>query len=335
VSTAELLERPSGPPTGTEVRRRPVAANLGGRAAVIGGFVLMLVVFGITQPDNFIALTTFRNILDQAAVPVILVSGLTFVLVTGEFDLSYTSTIGLGAGLAIVMMTHGWAIGIAMVATMVVSLVIGLLVGVLVTLGRASSFIVTLAVGSGLTGLEQALTDNQTIYQDVPLGFGDIARIDFLGLRLPVWVAIAVLVGTAVLLHATRFGRQARAIGGNAPAAYLAGVRVRRIKIATFVMVAVFSGIVALILTSRAGSYYPGASAGFLLNTYAAAFLGAAMGSQSNFTVAGSAFGVLWLLVLQTGLTLNNQPAWTSNLIQGVVLALAVLIAAKGRRSSA
>jgi ribose transport system permease protein len=211
---------------------------------------------------------------------------------------------------------------------------VGAVVGGLVTLGRASSFIVTLAVGSALTGLEQALTDNQTIYQGVPTAFGDVARVAFAGLRLPVWIAVAVVVGAAALLHATRFGRQARAVGGNAAAAYLAGVRVRRIKLVTFVMVAVLAGLAALILTSRASSYYPGASAGLLLNVYAAAFLGAAMGSQSNFTVAGSAFGVLWLLVLQTGMTLNDQPAWTSNLIQGVVLAVAVLIAARGRRAA-
>jgi ribose transport system permease protein len=311
-----------------------IKGNLAGRISVIGGFAVMVVIFAITQPDAFLAVSTFRNILDQAVVPVILACGLTFVLVTGEFDLSYTATIGLGAGLMIVLITDGWSIVLAMLVVLLASLAIGLIVGVLVTMGRASSFIVTLAVGSALIGLEQALTDNQTIYQDVPISYGDLARTEFLGLRTPVWVALVILVVAAVLLHATRFGRQARAIGGNAPAAYLAGVRVRKIKVITFVLVAVLSGIAALILTSRAGSYYPGASAGFLLNTYAAAFLGAAIGSQSNFTVFGSAFGVIWLLVLQTGLTLNNQPAWTSNLIQGVVLAVAVLIAAKGRRSS-
>jgi ribose transport system permease protein len=89
------------------------------------------------------------------------------------------------------------------------------------------------------------------------------------------------------------------------------------------------------VLTSRASSYYPNAAGGFLLNTYAAAFLGAAAGRKAGFTVAGSALGVLWITVLQTGLTLNNAPAWTSSFIQGLVLAAAVLIASRGRRTAA
>jgi ribose transport system permease protein len=317
-----------------EVEVRVVSGNLAGRVSVIGGFVVMVIVFAFSQPDTFLQASTGRNILDQSVVPVILAAGLTFVLVTGEFDLSFTATLGLSAALVIVLMTHDVPVLVALLIGIVASGLIGLVVGVLVTLGRASSFIVTLAVGSAVTGLELATTGNKTIYEDIPAGFADLSQHEILGLRWPVWFAFLVVIGTAVLLHATRFGRQARAIGGNAQAAYLAGVKVRKLKIITFVLVGVLTACAAIILTSRSASYYPNASAGFLLNTYAAAFLGAAIGAQSNFTVAGSAFGVVWITTLQTGLTLNNQPAWTSNLIQGVVLAAAVLIASRGRREA-
>jgi ribose transport system permease protein len=324
-------------------RRRPSsvrsagasAAALIGRSAVIGGFIAMLVMFTALEPQTFPAWATVKNVLDQSVVPVILACGLTFVLVVGEFDLSYTATVGLCAGVVIKLVaSSGFAVGPAIVVTIVAAAAVGLIVGLLVTLGRASSFIVTLAIGSAVTGLEQAITGNQTIYQGIPTNFANLTADQFLGLHLPVWLALGVLCVSVVLLHATRFGRHAKAIGGNTAAAYLAGVRVRRVKVASFVLVAILAGICAIILTSRSASYYPNASAGFLLNTYAAAFLGAAVGSRSGFTVAGSAFGVLWITTLQTGLTLHNEPAWTSNFIQGLVLAAAVLIAARSRRRS-
>lgn len=305
--------------------------ELAGRVAVVGGFSVMVVIFGISQPENFFAASTVRSILDQSAVPVILACGLTFVLVSGEFDLSYTSTLGISAALSVVLVTRDWPIAAAILVSLAVSILIGLLVGFLVTLGRASSFIVTLAVGSAVMGLEQALSGNRTIYEGIPQAFVDMTEHQLLGLRAPVWFALLIVLVAAVLLHGTAFGRQAKAVGGNPTAAYLAGVRVRRVKIACFVLVALMAGVAAIILASRSASYYPNVSAGFLLNTYAAAFLGAAIGARIGFTVAGSAFGVLWITTLQTGLTLNNQPAWTSNLIQGLVLAAAVLISARGR----
>lgn len=306
-----------------------------GRVVVFGGFLLMALVFSVTVPETFLQLSTARNILDQSVVPIVLVCALTFVLITGEFDLSFTAIVGLAAGVVVLLVSHEVSVLLALGATVLLGGLIGLLVGTLVTLGRASSFIVTLAVGSAVTGIEYGLTGQTTIYQDIPESFSALATNEILGLRLPVWFALLVVIGAAITLQATRYGRQAQAVGSNVQAAYLAGVRVRRVKLLTFVMLGLLSAAAAIILTSRASSYYPTASGGLLLSSYVAAFLGAAVGSQNRFTVGGGAFGVVFITTLQTGLTLNNQPAWTSALIQGVVLAAAVLIAARGKRDVA
>jgi ribose transport system permease protein len=294
----------------------------------------MVLLFCLLAADTFPTSGTLKDILDQCAVPVILVCGLTLVLAVGEFDLSYTATVGLAAGIVIVLTAqHGWAIGPAIGVALLASLAVGVVVGLLVTIGHASSFIVTLAIGSAVTGLELAITGNKTIFQNIPTAYADLSSKTLLGLKSPVWTALIVMGLIAVLLHRTRFGRQAQAIGGNPTAAYLAGVRVRRIRVTAFAIVAILAGLAAVILTSRASSYYPNSSAGFLLNTYAAAFLGASIGRWRGFTVFGSAFGVLWITTLQTGLTQADAPAWTSSFIQGLVLAIAVLVASRGRRA--
>lgn len=327
---------PAGPgAAGPSPSRAARGLSIVERSAVVGSFVIMVLLFCLLASDTFPTTGTLKDVLDQCAVPVILVCGLTLVLAVGEFDLSYTATVGLSAGLVIVLAAqHGWSVPAACGAALLASLVVGVIVGVLVTVGGASSFIVTLAIGSAVTGLELAITGNKTIFTGIPTSYSDLSSKMFLGLKSPVWAALIVMLGIAVLLHRTRFGRQAQAIGGNPAAAFLAGVRVRRIRIIAFTIVAVLAGLAALILTSRASSYYPNSSAGFLLNTYAAAFLGASVGRWRGFTVFGSAFGVLWIITLQTGLTQANAPAWTSSFIQGLVLAIAVLVASRGRRAT-
>lgn len=306
------------------------------RWAVVVGFLAMVVLFSALRPETFLSLGTVKDVLGQAVVPIILVSGLTFVLVVGEFDLSFTAILGLCAAVVMTLMAEiGVPVIVSVVITLGVAAVSGLLVGLLVTLGRASSFIVTLAIGSVLTGLELAVSNNQNIFLNVPPAYSDFARREILGLHQPVWLMLVIAGLAAVLLHATRFGRHVRAIGGNPVAAYLGGVRVRRARVLCFLLVSVLAGVAAIVTTSKAASYFPNAAAGYLLNSYAAIFLGAAVGRESNFSLAGSAFGVVWLLTLQTGLTQLNQPTWLSSFIQGLVLAAAVLIASRGKRTAA
>jgi ribose/xylose/arabinose/galactoside ABC-type transport system permease subunit len=146
---------------------------------------------------------------------------------------------------------------------------------------------------------------------------------------------LVVVAASVFLLHWTRFGRHVYAIGGNDRAAFLAGIRLRAVRISCFLIAATFAGIAAIISTSVSQSYYPEISGGLLLSSYAALFLGAAMVWSNRFTILGSAMGVVWLLTLQTGLTQLNAKSWVSTLIQGVVLAIAVLLAVRGQKGGA
>jgi ribose transport system permease protein len=305
-----------------------------GKFVLPGSLLAMIVIFSL-MTSNFYNTTNIQNILDQAVVPALMACGVTFVLSVGEFDLAFTSVLGLAAAVVVDLMANSgvnWVVAVILLVPL--GLVVGAVVGLLVTVGRASSFIVTLAVGSALTGIELAITDNQTIYQGIPSGFAALTSDKFLGLRLPVWFALVVATFAAVGLHGTRFGRHAQCLGGNPHAAHLAGIRVRRIRVACFVISALLASVASVVMTSRSSSYYPQIAAGLVLSTYTAVFLGATAGRTSSFTIGGSVLGVLWIIVLQTGLTLNGAPTWSASLIQGVVLALAVIIAARSRAST-
>jgi len=322
--------------------RTPVRAASGTRSvtavaqaapqwALFASLVGMVVVFGVLTPDTFLTSANLENLLDQCVVPVMMACGVTFILAVGEFDLSFGATIGLSSGLlAYGIKDQGlsWPLAVLMVVALIVALGVGL--GYLVTMKGASSFIVTLAMASAFTGVELALTANQPVFvQNSGLSALTVERV--LGVRAPVLLCLFVVVFTAVLLHGTRFGRHAQSLGGNPTAARLAGVRVRRIKIACFTLTAVLAVLGAVVLTSRASSYFPNTAGNLVLGTYAAIFLGATVGRSGRFLVLGSVLGVVWLIVLQTGLTLNNAPTWSAILIQGVVLAVAVLVGSRAR----
>src|ERR1700736_1949390 len=108
------------------------------RFAVIAAYFLMVILFSALKPDTFLTMGTFKDLLDQCAVPVTLVCGLVFVLAVGEFDLSFTATVGLCAAIVIILISkHGSSILVACVLGLLAAVVVGLIVGLLVTLGRA------------------------------------------------------------------------------------------------------------------------------------------------------------------------------------------------------
>jgi ribose transport system permease protein len=123
------------------------------------------------------------------------------------------------------------------------------------------------------------------------------------------------------------------AIGGNTEAARLAGVRVEHVRVIGFAIVGLGAALAGLVLTSQGGQAYPNAAIGLLLPAYAGCFIGAATLRPGVFHAWGTYFGVLFMATIQTGLIVMNYRAFSTNLIQGTVLILAVLLSRIGGRS--
>jgi ribose transport system permease protein len=331
-SADENPELGAGPSDGQRSGRTKVSTLISGSAAPIG-FVIMVVLFSIMRPDTFATMGTVTDTLDEASIPIILACGLTFILACGQFDLSFPGTLGLTAAItAILLSSAGWSAGVVIVTALACGLGIGLVVGVVVAMRPGSTFIVSLSLGSVLTGIELAVSDNKTIYTGIPESFTSLANTRFLNFYGPVWVALGVVVLATVLLHFSRFGRHVAATGSNPDAAYLAGVRVKWVWASCFVIMSLVAALAAVNYTATIASYIPNSFGGYLLTSYAAVFLGSTL-AAGRFTILGSVFGVLALTTLQTGLTQLNQPLWTSNVVQGAVLAVAVLAASRGWRA--
>jgi len=339
-AVTETTHAPEAAAVGGAVRkrsRREFATAILGRYGVVIAFLLVVLFFSLAKPDIFPTSTNAKAILTDAAPSMIVAVGLTVVLAMQDFDLSFGSMIGLAGGVAVALMTRhdvGWVV--ALLAALGFGLTVGILNGYLIAFLGGSSFIITLAMGTVLTGLEYAFTKQATVFSGVPQGYVNLASEDYiLGLSNQVWIAVAVALILWALLDRTEIGRYMYAIGGNPEAARLSGIRTRALRVLGFVIVGITAALVGIILTSQGGSYTPNPGASYLLPAYAAAFLGAASFRPGEFNVPGTVIGVLFLGTISTGLTQLNLETYLINLVQGGILILAVILGRLGQRTAA
>lgn len=298
-----------------------------GRVSILALFLAMVVVFSVLKPKYFPTFDNTKAILDQAAILAVLGAGLTVVLVLGDFDLSFDANAALSGAVAVQVMVHLHApTGVGILAGVFTGVLIGVANGTLVAFGRAPAFIGTLAMASVAAGIESWLTNDATIY-GVPNSYLNIATDNLVGIPVFIWLSIVVVALVAALLKQTVYGRHVHAVGSNPAAASAAGIRTREVRWAGFVVLGALAGLAGVMITSQAGGSAPGEQAGLLLPTYTAAFLGASALGTGQFNAIATYFGVVFIGTLSTGLTMLAQPAWEANVITGLVLVGAVLVA--------
>ncbi|MEZ5078290.1 MAG: ABC transporter permease [Solirubrobacterales bacterium] len=299
----------------------------------LGVFAAMFVLFSILQPNVFPTWDNVKTILDLSAPVLILSVGLTVVLTTGEFDLSFTGLVSLVAVLAVKTELSDGVVS-ALLLALLVGIGGGLVAGLLVAAQRASSFIVTLALGAVWGGLALGISGGGgSTLLGVSDAYKEIAQTQVGGIRVTIIYALVAAVLAAFLLRSTVFGREAQAVGNNAEAARLAGIRLGWVRIGAFVFLGLCAAVAAILLTARSGSYSPGIAGGLLIPPYVAAFFGTSVLAAGRFNVFGTVVGGLFIATLETGLVVAGLLSWVSTAIVGAVLLLILFIAAQARKS--
>jgi ribose transport system permease protein len=282
--------------------------------------------FAARRFDTFMTVANWQVILNSTAILAIVSAGLTVVLAVGDFDLSFGPTLTIGGILAAKALSDdpsNWAIAGAVVLALAVGAVVGFANGAIVTTFGISSFVATLGVSAVLSGLILWITDGgQTVAARSRVQ--GLANSEFLGIRSAFWIALGVVVLLTAFVARTVAGRRIDAIGGNAEAARLAGLRVPRYRVLAFVLAGTCAAGAGVLLMARVGSATSNAGDPFLLEAYTAAFLGAVTLRTGEFHVLGTFFGVLYLQVTFNGIAQMGWPTFWPDIVRGVVLILAV-----------
>ncbi len=295
---------------------------------------VMVAIFGITTQGAFLSTNNLINIVNQSSLTAIIACGLTVVLVVGEFDLS----IGYAASLAGVLVTGLIAnqhlpLFLAIVVTIAIGGGIGGINGVLVTKARVNAVVATLGVGTILTGLAFGYTAGSPIIQ-LPKEFSYLTLGRFAGVQNPIWFMGIILVILWVLLNRTPMGQRIQAVGANRHAARLAGIRTDRSKISAFVIAGICAATTGILLASLLGSGTVSAADGYLMDSFAAVYLGSATLRDGEFHILGTLVGVLVVSVGFNGLSLLGTPTFWQYVFKGGILVIAVALSTIARRYS-
>ncbi len=315
-------------------RRASSVLRIFQKYSVFGVFVIMIVIFAVDQPNRFLASNNVKVMLANSVVLSLAAVGLTIVLALGQFDLSFAAVIGLSGGVAIFTMHDlHQSTAVAVLLALAIGAVVGLANGLMVSYGRVPALIATLAVSSAATGVEEALLHQSTVSNGISESYLHLTTGRALGLPTQVVLLFVVILVLWFLMSLTTVGRRIYAVGSGEEAARLSAVRTSLVKLSGFVILGVVAAIAGIVTTSQAASYYPNSGTPYLLPAYAAAFLGfSAMGGR-RFHPLATYFGVIFTVVLSTGLTMLNAPPWATDLSEGIVLAAAVLLTRVGRRA--
>ena len=314
--------RPSG---GGGLLAGPLGRNLG----LVVALVLLCLAGVITAGDRFADVDNVLTVLRAASVIGVVSVGMTFVIIGGGIDLSVGAIVALSSVWATTLATQQMAEDvhwIVMVGTaLLVGAVTGLVNGVVIAYGKLVAFIATLAMLAAARGLAEILANRRTqIVQDrdfIRFFSGDV-------LGIPTLVIMFALVAAAgwVLLNRTTFGRRTFAVGGNAEAARLAGIRVQRHTVLLYVLSGVTCGIAAVMLMARTTTGSSTHGTLYELDAIAAVVIGGTLLIGGRGTIVGTVIGVLIFTTLSNVFTLNNLSSSAQAVAKGVIIVAAVLL---------
>jgi ribose transport system permease protein len=298
--------------------------------AIIGSFLALFVVLSLSS-DVFLTSRNLLNILDQSAAVGIIACGATLVIIAGGFDLSVAAIFAI-SGVVATKLAGPLGSEVAIVAGVLTGLGLGVLNGLLVTLGGVHSFIATLASGIVFRGIALIITGGLLVSVTEP-SFTTIGRGELAGVKYSVWIFAAFFALTAFLLTRTTLGRFIYAVGGNAEAARLSGIRVELVRTATFAISGLGAGIAGVVVASRVASGQADAGAGLELTAIAAVVLGGTSILGGEGAVWRSVVGVLILAMIGNGFNLLDLDPLYQQIVEGSLILLAVAADAQSRRA--
>ena len=289
--------------------------------------VLILVVIADTQLSPFyFDLKNIANVFYLSIEKAMVVLVMTYVIISGEIDLSVASVMGLSASILAFTYEAGWSIPAGIAVALLVGVLCGLVNGYFSAYLGIPSLVVTLAGLIMYRGFARILLEDRSV-GNFPAWFTDLGQKGFIGpFPISVVLLLVMFVLGYVILQRTAFGRFVYAIGSNSPGAQYAGINVRRVKMTIFVVSALMAAFAGLWYAARLGNIRANAAEGFELDIITIVLLGGVSIFGGKGTMIGVGLSLLVVLNIRNGMSLANVSGNVQTSIVGVLLILSVLI---------
>ncbi|MCO4319415.1 ABC transporter permease [Phyllobacterium sp. 21LDTY02-6] len=310
----------------------PIGKRLADMAIEYNFIVIFLIVVAVATmlSDNFLTFANVANLFQQAAVVGVVAIGMTFVILTGNIDLSVGSVVALCGMLVAVLMQNGFDPFVAVAITALIGTACGAAMGAISALAQVPSFIVTLAGLVSFRGVTYLLTDGVPV-SGLPKGFSAIGStmvpvlpgfaISSMGL---IFIGLCIIAG--IVLRLTVFGEYVFATGGNPQAARLSGLPTRLMITAVFAVSGFMAALGGILLTSRLRIGQPTAAQGLELDAIAAVVLGGTSLFGGRGGILGTFFAVMLLQVLRNIFNLLGLGSFYQMTVTGIIIVAAILL---------
>lgn len=280
---------------------------------------------------GFLSVANAVNIALSIAIIGILAVGMTAIILTGGIDLSIGSVLALAGVASAIAATNGAPAIVVVFVALGVGALTGVVNGTLIAYLRVPPFVATLAMLTVARGLAFIISEGRSI-GGMPPWFGSLGRAVIFGLPAPVLVMVAVMGAGAFVLSRMVLGRHIYALGGNAEAAWLAGIRVKLVTWIVYTLNGALAGLGGLVLASRLGAGVPNAGVQYELDVIAAVVVGGTSLSGGRGSIGSTLWGTVFIGVLTNGLNLANVDPYVQKIALGVVIVIAVIADGLGRR---
>ncbi len=292
-----------------------------------GLFFIFLLVFLFLSiaAERFLTAENIANILRNTSIAGMLSLGLTIIMVSGEFDLSFGGAVSLINLGAMILFDQGLHISLVFLYIIVASVIWQLFNSLLVVKFRMHAFIATIASLTMSKGFIYWITKGSTFYGSYPDNLTFIGRhtfYDILPFNALIFIILSVIV--YLFLNKSKYGRYFYAIGSNPQASEYVGINVNVYRVLAFVLGGVCFGVATITLCSKLATAPATAGDGFQMQVISSAFLGAAAFKVGKVNVAGSILAIFILTTIQNGLIMLGVPFYFQYIVEALVLITAV-----------
>ena len=295
------------------------------KIVIVGVLVLIGAVLALLSRD-FLTITNLTNVTRQVAFVVITGSAVTLLMISGNFDLSIGSILGLTGMLSAFFVSAGMPLWVSLIASTLIGTATGLLNGLMVVVLKIPSIIATLGTMYAARGLALVITGGNSIHLGLGPQFTLLGR-GFLGpVPIMLLITIAILGIFFFIESRTILGKYSFAIGGNRRTALLSGINVGAIVILLYVLVGTLAGFSGTLMASRLGVGQPMVGQGFEFDVIVAIILGGTSLEGGEGSVFGMLIGAFIVGFIANGLNLLGIHSFYQSILKGAVLVGAVLL---------
>ena len=295
------------------------------RYAMLGVLIVLIAVATILYP-GFLNPANIGNILAQNAAVGLIAIGMTFVIISGGFDLSVGASYALGATLFAGLTLQTGSVMAAGIGTLLAGILAGVVNGLIISRLNVNPFVATLGTSSVISGIAYIYSGSSPFIVNNNPAFQDLALTRILGVVLPIWILVGAIVIAAVLLAKTTFGRNVYAVGGNYEAAWLSGLRVKGLHGSVYVLTGALAALAGMMDASRLGVGQADVGASMALDAIAIVVVGGTSLLGGEGAIWRSAVGLLILATLTNVFySLNVSQHWQL-IAKGAIVVAAVAV---------